>query len=115
MPHKYAAVAPGTPYNRPAFPGALVISPNTTNVQAQMLHDQHNKNLRVFRKTEAVHNALIQQVVKSSKPMYLKTLRNLVTQTFLLLLNEILQHLITVYGKLNPKTLMTRKNELEFL
>ena len=34
MPPKYNLVAPGTPYIRPTFPGALTILPNTTNVQA---------------------------------------------------------------------------------
>ena len=39
MPHKYALIAPGTPYTRPVFPGNLVIPQNTTNIQAQMLRD----------------------------------------------------------------------------
>ena len=45
--------------------------------------------------------------------MYLKALRNPVTQAFMIPLNEILQHLMKVYGNLNPKTLMAKKNELE--
>ena len=102
MPHKYAVVAPGTPYNRPGFPGALVIPPNTTNVQAEMLRAAHSEELREFHECEAVHNALIQQVVKAVEPMYIKALRNPVTQAFVVPLNEILQHLMKVYGKLNP-------------
>ena len=45
MPTKYAIIAPGTPYNRPVFPGPLVIPPTTTNVQAQMLRKQHQEDI----------------------------------------------------------------------
>ena len=58
MPHKYEVIAPGTPYNLPAFPGTLVIPPNTTTIQAQMLRDQHNENVRVFHETEAIIQTL---------------------------------------------------------
>ena len=113
MPPKYNIVAPGTPYLRPLFPGPLNIPLNTTNVQAQMLRDQHQEDVRVFHETEAVHNALVQQVVKAIEPMYLKALRNPVTQAFMVPLNEILHQLLTVYGGLNPKKFMATKNELE--
>ena len=113
MPAKYAPIAPGTPYNRPVYPGALVIPPATTNVQAQMMREQHQQDLQVFHESEAVHNALVQQVVKAVEPMYLKAMRNPVTQAFLVPLSEILQHLMTVYGKLNPRTLLATKNALE--
>ena len=79
MPTKYAVIAPGTPYIRPNYPGALAIPPGTTNIQAQMLTEQHHHALQEFRESEAVHNALIQQVVKAVDPMYLKALRNPVT------------------------------------
>ena len=80
-PHarKYAIIAPGTLYNRPVFPATLVIPPNTTNAPAQMLREHHVEDLREFQECEAVHNALIQQVVKAVEPMYLKSLRNPVT------------------------------------
>ena len=96
MPTKYAVIAPGTPYVRPVFPGPLVIPANTTNVQAQMLRDQHQEELRLFHKTEAVHNTLVQQLVKAIEPMYLKYRRNPVTQAFMVPFNEILQHLMQV-------------------
>lgn len=113
MPLKYDTIATGTPYTRPTYPGALVIPPGTTNVQAQMMREQHQQDLHAFHETEAVHNALVQQVVKAVEPMYLKALRNPVTQAFILPLNEILHHLMTVYGKLNPKMLRVTKNALE--
>ena len=77
------------------------------------MREQHQQDLQVFHESEAVHNALVQQVVKAVEPMYLKAMRNPVTQTFLVPLSEILQHLMTVYGKLNPRTLLATKNALE--
>ena len=79
MSTKYNIVAPGTPYIRPIFPGPLVIPLGTTNIQAQMLREQHQEDLHLFHETEAVHNILVQQMVKTFKPMYLKLLRNPVT------------------------------------
>ena len=113
VPPKYDIVAPGTPYNRPSFPGPLTIPSNTTNVQAQMLREQHQEDIRVFHEREVVHNALVQQVVKAIKPMSLNSLRNPVTQEFLVPLNKIIQQLLTVYGGLNPEKFMTTKNVLE--
>ena len=113
MPAKYAVVAPGTPYVRPVFPGPLVIPPATTNQQAQMLREQHQEELRLFHETEALHNTLVQQLVKAIEPMYLKSLRNPVTQAFMVPFNEILQHLMQVYGNLNPKAFLKTKNALE--
>ena len=104
MPQKYNLIAPNTPYTRPPFPGALNIPQGTTNVQAQMMREAHEQAMREFHETETVHNALVQQVVKAIEPMYLKALRNPITQAFTVPLNLILQHLMTVYGKLNPKT-----------
>ena len=46
MPAKYAAIAPGTPYIRPIYPGALVLPPGITNIQAQILSEQHQLSLQ---------------------------------------------------------------------
>ena len=113
MPTKYEIIAPGTSYERPVYPGTLVILPGTTNVQAQILREQHHQDSQVFHETKAVHNVLIQQVVKAIDPIYLKILRNRVTQALLVPLNEIFQHLMTVYEKLNPKMLRVQKNALD--
>ena len=97
MTPQYNTVAPNTSYAHPTFPGKLTIPAGTTNAQAQMLHTAH-QNLQEFHETEAVHNALIQQVVTAIDPMYLKALRHPLTQAFTVQLNEILHHLTTVYG-----------------
>ena len=108
----YASVAPMTPYVRPRFPGSFVLENNVTNMQAQMLRDQHAENLRQFQEVEAVHNALVQQVIQAVDPMYLKALRNPITHALNVPLNQILQHLIDVYGTLTPREFQAKRDEL---
>ena len=40
-PIPYNAIAPGTPYICPVFPGVFIIPPRTTNIQAQILRKAH--------------------------------------------------------------------------
>ena len=47
------------------------------------------------------------------EPICLNALRNPVAQAFMAPLNEILQHVMAIYGKINPSTFMARKNALE--
>ena len=110
-PVDYASVAQA-PYVRPQFPGSFVIPPNITNVQAQMLREQHAENLRQFQEVEAVHNALVQQVIQAVDPMYLKALRNPITNALNVPLNKILQHLIDVYGTITPREFQAKRDEL---
>ena len=96
-------IAPGQPYVRPIFPGTLNIPPRQTNAQALITRDQHNEAMRLFQETEAIHNALIQQLVKAVDAMYLQALRNLITNKFNVPIHDIVQHLTTTYGKLTAK------------
>ena len=86
---QYDLIAPNTPYNRPVFPGNSIIPTGTTNVQTQLIHEAHGKKLREFHKTEALHNALVQQYIKAIETMYLKALQNPVTPVFTLSLCKI--------------------------
>ena len=112
-PILYDTIAPGTPYIRPVFPGAFKIPERTTNIQAQMLREAHQKSLQDVHEAEAIHNAILQQTVKAIKPMYLKAFRNPITQSFNFPIHNILQGLMSVYGKLNPKHFMAAKNALK--
>ena len=78
-----------------------------------MLRETHQESLQDFHKAEAIRNAILQQVIKTIEPMYLKAFRNPITQSFTVPLHEIIQGLMAVYGKLNPKHFMAAKNALE--
>ena len=111
-PMDYASVAPMTAYVQPRFPGSFVLPNNVTNIQAQMLREQHAENLHQFQEVEAVHNALVQQVIQAVDPMYLKALCNPITHALNVPLNKILQHLIDVYGTLTPREFQAKLDEL---
>ena len=102
----YDAIAPGISYIRPVFPGAFTMPKQTTNIQAQMLREALQKSLQDFYEAEAIQKAILQQMVKAIEPMYLKAFRNPITQLFSFPIHEILQGLMSVYGKLNPKHFM---------
>ena len=109
---RYNQIAPGQPYVRPIFPGTLTIPPGQTNAQALITRDQHNEAIRLFQETEAIHNALVQQLVKVVDPMYLQALRNPITNKFNVPIHEIIQHLATTYGKSTAKQHQAKEHEI---
>ena len=95
-PIPYDAIAPGTPYICPVFPGVFTIPPGTTNIQAQMLRKAHQQSLQDFIEAESIHNIMLHHVVTSIEHMHLKDFRNSITQSFILPLHEILKGLMSV-------------------
>ena len=77
-----------------------------------MLQEQHAENLHQFQEVKVVHNALVQQVSQAVVPMYSKALRNHITHALNIPLNQILQHLIDVYGTLTPREFQAKQDEL---
>ena len=67
-PTMYEAIALGTPYICPVFPGAFIIPDRSTNIQAQILRKAHSKSIQDFHEVEAIHNAILQQIVRSVNP-----------------------------------------------
>ena len=112
-PTDYAVVAPMTPYVRPLFPGVFRLPANVTDTQAQILREQHRESLRQFQEVEAIHNALVQQVLKAVDDMYLKPLRNPITNGINVPLNQILEYLVRTYGALTPKQFQAKQQELQ--
>ena len=55
----------GENYVRPAHPGALVIAQATAHHEAVRLREEHSENVRLFRETIDVHNALMKQIVNT--------------------------------------------------
>ena len=56
-PAEYALVS-GTPYNRPVFPGQLIVPPGTTQHAANAMRDDHKERIRQFRKVEDLEKAI---------------------------------------------------------
>ena len=103
-PNDYATVS-AIPFVKPAHPGPLVIPPNTTNHRSNTLQDEHNEQMRVFRETQGVEQALLQQIVETIDSQYLLALRNRQTNSITRPIHEVLDHLITTYGRITPQML----------
>ena len=109
---EYTNLAPETPYITPVHPGPLIIAEGTTQHNSTRLTREHNEQIRVFRESVDVKQALIKQIVASIETKYLKTLRNSVTNTITRSVPEILTYLFHRYGRVNPDTLCQKETEL---
>jgi hypothetical protein len=101
-----------TPFVRPVHPGPLVVPPATTAPTIAALKDAHNEQLRLFREVQGVEKALIQQIVKGVESPYLAAFQNRNSNSLRGTINEIIEHLQTVYGRVSPQMLENREQEL---
>ena len=112
-PTEYAMV-PGTiPYVRPVHPGALVIPPGTTQQIYLGLREDHKEAVRVFREVNDVQQRIIKQLVQAMDATYLKTLRNVNTNTITCDIPTIFTHLLRNYGLIGDDTLTETESKIK--
>ena len=87
-----------TPYLKPAHPGALNIALGTSNFEATRLREEHNDATLLFRGSGDIENAIREQLVKAIEPVFLKALRNSISNTITENISTILEHLFDNYG-----------------
>ena len=78
---EYAAIS-GTPYDRPAHPGA-VLPLGPTQWETTMLRETYRGNLRLHRETQMVEQALLQQLTEALPENYFKTYKTTIQTTSL--------------------------------
>ena len=93
----------GENYDRPAHPGALAIAAGTALHESVRLREEHIENVRLFRETVDVTNALLKQIVNAVEKDYLKELYNNVTSTITMTIPEVLTFLFTRYGEVDTE------------
>ena len=98
-----------TPFVRPTHPGSLTIPQGTTQHAARTLKEQHEEALQVFHEVNNVDKALKQQIVEAVETTYLTPLRNRTTNTINMTVYEVVEHLFTNYGDIDPNDLNTRE------
>ena len=103
-PTEYGNVS-AIPYVRPAHPGTLVIPPGSTQHEANRLRDDFKEAVRLYREITQVEKALIKQLGQAMPSDYLKSFRNIHTNTITTPLPTILSHLFTTYGAIEPEEL----------
>jgi type II secretory pathway component PulJ len=108
---QYALIT-NVPFVRPIHPGALDIPAATTGPMAAVLKEAHHENLRLFREVQEVEKALVQQIVQAVEAPYLASIRDRNTNSLRGTVQEVLEHLQTVYGRVSPQMLEDREQEL---
>ena len=111
-PAEYALIS-NVPYVRPQHPGPLIIPAGTAHHEAVRLRADQDEHIRVFRETLQVERALIKQIVAAVDPEYLRELRDELTNTIILPVPEILDHLITCYGQVDSEALDKEEQKMK--
>jgi len=102
---QYSILSP-TPFIRPAHPGPLVIPAFQLQHIVTAIQSQHNEAVRLFNEVNNVEQALRQQLVKAVDESYLIALHNRQTNTIIVPINQILQFLFSIHGKVSAAKLM---------
>jgi hypothetical protein len=109
-PNAYALLA-NMPYARPGHPAPLAIPQNASHHLQNLLERTHQDELRVFHEVRGVERALTQQIVAAVDSSYLAAMRNRTTGQFTGTVYQLLQYLLTVYGKISPSQLLQLEQE----
>lgn len=111
---EHALISP-TPFTYPVHPGPFVIpnGNNITNMHREIARDQHKESVRVFQEVNAVQKAQIKQISKAVPELYLKQFQNVHSNAITITVGELLQSLITTYGKVDDDELQKAYDELK--
>ena len=114
-PFLYATIS-RTPFVHPNPPAPFIINRTEAAHVAQARQDNHNANIRLFREVTWVKKALLQQLVRAVDAVYLKPLRNQMTNTLdRLELYEILGYLYQNHGYVSPQKLKEYEDQVRNL
>jgi hypothetical protein len=103
----------GQNYVRPLHPGALVIPTGTAHHEAVRLREEHSENIRLFRETVDVQNALMKQIINTVENDYLKELYNDITSTITKTIPEVLDFLFTRYGEVDNQRVIREEDKVK--
>ena len=97
---EYSSIPGTTPFVPSAFPGALIIPPDSTAIQALQLREDHLESKQRYLECKNVEKALLRHIQDALEDKYIEALvdeyTNLLTDDIPVVLN----HLFTRYGKI---------------
>lgn len=112
-PAVYATIAPGTPFNRPAFPGPnAVIPPNATAAQIGEIVRQYESDMRDYNECNTVEKALRKQITDSVDKLYLVAIYNRNTGLSNVTITAIFTHLFDSYAEIDANALKTNADKM---
>ena len=113
-PADYQTIS-AVPYVRPVHPGPLVLQPGITQHEATRLTNDHKKAIKVFRETVDVEKALVKQLVAAVDSTYIKSLRNVTSNSITVPLHDVLDYLFTRYGQVEPDLLEETTEKVQWM
>ena len=112
-PAEYNTIAPGTPFNNQPHPGPLTIPAGTTNVQARVIENTYNANLKLYDQCVAMEKALKQQITKAIHEDWLKPLRDPVTHAINDDIPTMLTFLFAQHGDVSAAALSDKEDKVK--
>ena len=108
---EYALIS-NVPYIEPEHPGAIVLPVACSERTENRRRDEHEKALALFHETLNLKNALKKQLSEAIDDLYLEELRDPTTNTILLGIPEILEHLFNNYGDIDADAITEKETEI---
>ena len=108
---EYSSVSP-TDYIKPLHPGALVIAAGTSQHESTRLREDHKEDIRQYRETTAIEQSLVKQLGQALPELYLRSFRNIHTNTITTDIPTLLTHLFTTYGAIESEELQEKAETL---
>ena len=102
----------GTRFTAPAYPGALVIPQNLTDVQALQLRETHKELIQNYRECCHVEKALLKHLQGSFQPQYFEAFVDDDTALLSSDIPIILDHLYNRYGQVTGTDVQDYLNEV---
>jgi hypothetical protein len=109
------AILSNMAYERPTLPATLDVPATASKHSQDLLERTHTESLRLFHEVRGVERALTQQIVSAVNPQYIAAMRNRSTGQFTGTIYQLLQYLLTVYGKITPSQLLELEHETKTL
>ena len=111
-PTEYVMVPDTVVYVRPVYLDPLVIPITITQHTAAGLRSDHKESVRIFREKNDVEQRIIKQIVQAVYATYMKTLRDVNTNTTTCNIPTILNHLFTNYVLIEDNALSKAEKNL---
>ena len=102
----------GNMFLPPVYPGALVIRPTATAVEALQRRESHNEQIRLYRECQNVEKAILKHLQNSFQSQYLEAFVDEDTALLSSDIPTILSHLFTRYGQVTGDEVRTYQTEV---
>ena len=110
---EYARITP-TPaaFVAPNFPGALVLDPSLTAIQAVQVREMHNEDIALYRECKNVEKALLRHVQTAVEDKFIEFMVDEDTDLIEDEIPEVLDYLFKHYGKVTSDEVKQLESEV---